>query len=124
MKIQCSCGTKYSFDVTPEMARTPVRFVCQTCGRDSSDVVNQLVRQQLGTSAPTPPPAAPPVEAAPLAPAPAPVPPAPRVRLAAATPAAATAATSGSLRVQGSAPAAAAPSPLAASTPVAPKPSP
>src|SRR5262249_46652426 len=52
MKIQCSCGTKYSFDVTPEMARAPIRFVCQPCGRDSSDVVNQLVRQELGTVAP------------------------------------------------------------------------
>ena len=47
MKIQCSCGTKYSFEVTPEMARNPVRFVCPNCGLDSSEYVNQLVREEL-----------------------------------------------------------------------------
>ena len=48
MKIQCPCGAKYAFDVSPEMAQTPVRFVCQACGADSSDVVNGLIRQELG----------------------------------------------------------------------------
>ena len=48
MKIQCNCGAKYAFDVTPEMANSPIRFVCQTCGQDSSELVNQLIRQQLG----------------------------------------------------------------------------
>jgi len=47
MKIQCSCGTKYSFEVTPEMARNPVRFVCPNCGLDSSEYVNQMVREEL-----------------------------------------------------------------------------
>jgi hypothetical protein len=51
MKIQCSCGTKYSFEVTPEMAQNPVRFVCQNCGLDSSEYVNQLVRAELAESA-------------------------------------------------------------------------
>ena len=51
MKIQCSCGAKYAFDVTPEMANTPVRFVCSACGLDASDFVNSLVRQELGLSA-------------------------------------------------------------------------
>ena len=51
MKIQCSCGAKYAFDVTPEMAKTPVRFVCSACGLDASDFVNSLVRQELGLSA-------------------------------------------------------------------------
>src|ERR1035437_4482984 len=51
MKIQCSCGAKYEFDVTPEMAKTPVRFVCSACGIDASDFVNSLVRQELGLSA-------------------------------------------------------------------------
>jgi hypothetical protein len=85
MKLQCSCGAKYAFDVSPEMAKTPVRFVCPACGLDASDFVNNLVRQELGLSGPA---------AAPPAPAPAPmavpVPPAPRspivarVRIAAA----------------------------------------
>ncbi len=48
MKIQCSCGAKYAVDVSPEMAQTPVRFVCPACGVDSSDMVNKLVRQELG----------------------------------------------------------------------------
>ena len=50
MKIQCSCGAKYAFDVAPEMAKNPVRFVCPTCGLDASDFVNNLVRQELGLS--------------------------------------------------------------------------
>jgi hypothetical protein len=47
MKLQCSCGAKYAFDITPEMAQNPVRFVCPSCGLDSSDYVNQLVREEL-----------------------------------------------------------------------------
>ena len=50
MKIQCSCGAKYTFDITPDMADKPVRFVCQQCGLDSSDFVNNLIRQELGLS--------------------------------------------------------------------------
>ncbi len=60
MKIQCSCGAKYSFEVTPEMARNPMRFVCQSCGLDSSDVVNELIRGEIAkqfpsTASPPPP---------------------------------------------------------------------
>jgi outer membrane protein assembly factor BamB len=81
MKIQCACGTKYAFDVTPEMAERPVRFVCQNCGLDSSDFVNELIRQELGLAAPvgTPPPVAPvsgePPPDAPVSEAPPPPPP-------------------------------------------------
>jgi hypothetical protein len=60
MKIQCACGAKYAFDITPEMAQNPVRFVCPTCGLDSSEYVNQLLREELaeqGVTAPPPPPA-------------------------------------------------------------------
>ncbi len=63
MKIQCSCGAKYSFEVTPEMAQNPMRFVCQNCGLDSSDFVNELVRgeiaKQFPNTASPPPPATP-----------------------------------------------------------------
>jgi PQQ-like domain len=59
MKIQCSCGTKYSFEVTPEMALNPVRFVCPNCGLDSSEYVNRLVREELAEQAGQPAPAAP-----------------------------------------------------------------
>ena len=56
MKIQCRCGAKFAFDVTPEMAAAPQRFVCPACGADDSAEVNEIIRQQF---------AAPPVEVAP-----------------------------------------------------------
>ncbi len=56
MKIQCSCGAKYAFNVSPEMARNPVRFVCPNCGLDSSEYVNQLVREELAEQAASQPP--------------------------------------------------------------------
>ena len=85
MKIQCACGAKYSFDATPEMLQNPVRFVCPSCGLDSSDFVNELVQREFTGQTPAatpaaaesprlkishgePPPAAP-VEAAATAPA-------------------------------------------------------
>ena len=51
MKVQCPCGSKYSIDVTPEMARDPIRFVCPNCNTDLSGPINDLVRQELGLSA-------------------------------------------------------------------------
>jgi hypothetical protein len=51
MKIQCACGAKYAFDITPDMAQNPVRFVCPACGLDSSEYVNQLVREELAEQA-------------------------------------------------------------------------
>lgn len=53
MKIQCACGAKYAFDVTPEMVRSPVKLVCQSCGADNSTVVNQLIQQQFGAAVPS-----------------------------------------------------------------------
>ena len=55
MKVQCNCGAKYAIDVTPEMARDPVRLVCPACNLDLSGPVNDLIRQELGL-APTPQP--------------------------------------------------------------------
>jgi hypothetical protein len=53
------------------MAQTPVRFVCPACGADSSDLVNRLVRQELGLPEPAagraPTPGAAPAEAEPIA---------------------------------------------------------
>ena len=60
MKIQCSCGAKFSFDVTPQMMQGPVHFVCSSCGLDASEYVTNLVREQFATSpppTPEPPPA-------------------------------------------------------------------
>ena len=60
MKIQCPCGAKFDFDVTPEMAENPVQFVCPNCGLDSSDYVNELIRRGFAGEAPA---AAPPAVA-------------------------------------------------------------
>jgi hypothetical protein len=54
MKVQCPCGAKYEFDITPAMASRPVQFVCPACGTDASDFVDSLVRQQLGQEAKPP----------------------------------------------------------------------
>jgi hypothetical protein len=68
MKIQCPCGAKFAFDITPDMAGNAVKFVCPQCGLDTSDHVNHLVRQELarmgtapGGPAPRPVPVAIPV---------------------------------------------------------------
>ena len=62
MKIQCSCGTKYAFEITPDMIANPVQLVCQSCGADNSAAVNQIICQQFGAtvtqSAPPPKPIA------------------------------------------------------------------
>ena len=50
MKIQCSCGTKYAFDITPEMVNNPVQLVCQNCGVDNSAAVNQIIQQQFAVT--------------------------------------------------------------------------
>ena len=55
MKIQCGCGAKYEFEITPDMARSPVQFVCPACGADSSALVTDLVRQQLDQTPAEPP---------------------------------------------------------------------
>ena len=65
MKLQCSCGAKYALDATPEMLNQPVKFVCPSCGLDSSDFVNQLIRQEFaGQTPPSPLPPPPPASGA------------------------------------------------------------
>ena len=51
MKLQCPCGARFEFAVTPDMARHPGRFVCASCGLDSSDFINELVRKELAEQA-------------------------------------------------------------------------
>ena len=47
MKIQCSCGAKYAFDLSPDLAQRPVQLICQACGLDLSQPANDLIRQEL-----------------------------------------------------------------------------
>src|SRR5689334_4399855 len=51
MKIQCSCGAKYEFEVTPDMAQRPVQFTCPSCGGDLSESLTNLVRAELAQGA-------------------------------------------------------------------------
>lgn len=93
MKIQCDCGAKYAFDVSPEMVQQPVKFVCPGCGLDSSERVNALIRQEFshpaGSEASAPPAVAiapapqnvPPSTLTPESPVPVPTSATPRVRL-------------------------------------------
>lgn len=48
MKVQCSCGTKHEFELTPVMTNNPVKFVCPVCGMDASEFVDGLIRRELG----------------------------------------------------------------------------
>src|SRR5262245_21922968 len=50
MKVQCSCGAKYEFELSPAIASNPVKFVCPACGFDASDFVDGLIRRELGQS--------------------------------------------------------------------------
>jgi len=72
MKVQCSCGVKSVFEITPEMRSNPVRFVCPACGVDASEFVDGLIRQELGKSA-TPGGHVVTIQPTPATPAPAPV---------------------------------------------------
>ena len=51
MKIECSCGAKYQFELRPEMRDHPVEFICPACGLNSSAFVDGLIRRELGQSA-------------------------------------------------------------------------
>src|SRR6266536_903481 len=80
IKIQCSCETRYAFDVEPVNGRMPVRVNCPSCGADGTEFANAVIQQELGRSlesrpkvrigtqaAPPPAPAAPPPAALPPA---------------------------------------------------------
>src|SRR5689334_23118814 len=93
MKIQCSCGAKYAIDIVPGMQ--PVKFVCANCGLDYSAFVNDLIRRELGGTAPAaaaPAPSAPVASPAqPSASPPPPVPSSSRLKISSAAPASAAA---------------------------------
>ncbi len=57
IKILCSCGSKYKFDVEPVNGRVPVSLSCPQCGASWTDYANAYIAQTLGI---TPAAAAPP----------------------------------------------------------------
>ncbi|MEO6183051.1 MAG: B-box zinc finger protein, partial [Verrucomicrobiota bacterium] len=53
IKVQCSCETRYSFEVEPVNGKMPTNIFCPTCGADGTDYANQFIHQSLG-EAPSP----------------------------------------------------------------------
>jgi len=54
VKIQCSCGTRYAFDVEPVHGRMPVRVKCPGCGADGTEFANEVLQQKLNLAVPAP----------------------------------------------------------------------
>jgi hypothetical protein len=50
IKIQCPCGVKYALEISAENPASPIRFVCNQCGTDSSAAINQIVQQQFAVA--------------------------------------------------------------------------
>ena len=48
IKIICSCGQKYAFDVTPVNSRMPGPVQCPGCGADGTAVANAIISLALG----------------------------------------------------------------------------
>ncbi|MCU0788240.1 MAG: hypothetical protein MUC91_08635 [Verrucomicrobia bacterium] len=63
IKIECGCGTRFSFDVEPKNGRMPCAVSCPNCQADATEQANQSIQQQTGApkprlKIPTPSPAA------------------------------------------------------------------
>lgn len=81
IKLNCQCGTRYSFDVEPVNGRMPIKVACPGCGADGTEAANELIAKTapaqsapqapqftiLSTPAPSPAPSPAP-EQAPLVP--------------------------------------------------------
>ena len=82
IKIECSCGTRYSFDVEPVNGRMPFAVQCPNCHVDGTPAANEVLGQTAGP-APTVRLRVHAAEEGQTAAAPLPIPPAlPRVNLA------------------------------------------
>src|SRR5688572_11371207 len=47
VKVQCSCGTRYKFDVEPVNNLMPGPISCPTCGADGTPASNAILQQSL-----------------------------------------------------------------------------
>jgi uncharacterized protein YxjI len=54
IKIECSCGTRFKFDVEPVNGRMPVAIGCPSCKLDATGAANAIIAQQLPPPAPAP----------------------------------------------------------------------
>jgi len=65
VKIVCSCGQKYAFDVYPLNGRMPSPIQCPVCGVDSTTVADEIIALALKAPSPSSP-ATPPAIPAPV----------------------------------------------------------
>ncbi len=72
IKIECSCGQHYAFEVEPVHGRMPSSIACPVCGIDGTDAANEAIAQTMGSQAASvvSPPQANPVRVTPSSPAP------------------------------------------------------
>jgi hypothetical protein len=45
IKVQCGCGTRYSFEVEPRDGVMPFRVNCPSCNADGTEAANQIIAQ-------------------------------------------------------------------------------
>jgi outer membrane protein assembly factor BamB len=48
IKIQCPCGSKYSFEVDPVEGRMPFAVHCPTCHAEGTETANQIIAEAAG----------------------------------------------------------------------------
>ena len=47
IKVLCSCGQKYAFDVEPVNGRMPMPVACPVCGADGTAAANEIIARSL-----------------------------------------------------------------------------
>ncbi len=52
VKILCTCGTKYSFDVDPVNGRMPAAVACPSCQTDGTEAANEFLRHAASVAPP------------------------------------------------------------------------
>jgi len=55
LKVQCSCGQKFVFDVEPVNGRMPSAVRCPACGQDATQAANEQIARRAATAAPPAP---------------------------------------------------------------------
>ena len=68
VKVLCSCGQKYSFDVEPVNGRMPWAIGCPVCSADGTAAANEIIARSMPSPAPTAPASLVPQPPAPQAP--------------------------------------------------------
>jgi len=53
IKIQCTCGQHYAFEIEPVNGRIPSPVACPACGADGTDAANEIIAQSPITIAPS-----------------------------------------------------------------------